>query len=290
MQSQVGCESRPGEVRVRRLVYDLGMHGGEDTAFYLKRGFEVVGVEANPRLVEMLDEKFAREIRFGQLRIVGKAINSHPGRAKFLVNAVSVWGTLTEAFAERNAGEGAEAHEIMVECVTFADILREYGMPYYLKMDIEGCESFCLDDLREFSGRPRYISVESRATSPGNGFADTLRELRTLCELGYHRFRYLDQATIPGRTDELTGEGEPIRYTFPEHSSGPFGKDLGHGWHSYAGAAVAGLSLRAVDDVCGQNGRLRGRRGMHRMGRIRARLTGRPEHWYDLHACMEEGR
>jgi FkbM family methyltransferase len=271
---------------VRRLVYDLGMHRGEDTAFYLRRGFEVVGVEANPQLVRMLSEKFAPELRSGQLRLVGKAINSHPGRARFLVSSVSVWGTLTEAFAARNANEGATASEIEVECVTFADILGEHGMPYYLKMDIEGCETFCLDALRGFSKRPQYVSIESCATSPGNGFGETLEELRRLRALGYRRFRYRDQAMIPGRMSELSGEGEPIRYTFPAHSSGPFGKDLGRGWRSFAGAAATGLLLRAVDDVCGQNGRLRGRRGMYRLGQVRARLTGQPEHWYDLHASL----
>jgi FkbM family methyltransferase len=273
---------------MRRLVYDLGMHCGEDTAFYLRRGFEVVGVEANPRLVGMLRETFASELRTGQLRIVGKAINAHRGRARFRVSDVSVWGTLTEAFAQRNDAAGAAAEEVEVECVTFDDVLREHGMPYYLKMDIEGAETCCLDALHGFLDRPRYVSVESCATSPGCGFADTLRELRTLRALGYRMFRYRNQTTLPGRTVDLAGEGAPIRHTFAAHSSGPFGRDLDGRWRGLAGAAATGLLLRAIDDVCGQNGRLRGRRGTYRMGRLRAQLTGRPEHWYDLHASLAE--
>jgi hypothetical protein len=34
------------------LVYDVGFHQGEDTAFYLKKGFRVVAFEAHPRLAE----------------------------------------------------------------------------------------------------------------------------------------------------------------------------------------------------------------------------------------------
>jgi hypothetical protein len=30
------------------LIYDLGMHRGGDTQFYLEKGFRVVAVEANP--------------------------------------------------------------------------------------------------------------------------------------------------------------------------------------------------------------------------------------------------
>ena len=36
----------------RRLIIDVGMHNGDDTAFYLAKGFEVVAVEANAALVE----------------------------------------------------------------------------------------------------------------------------------------------------------------------------------------------------------------------------------------------
>ena len=31
------------------LIFDVGLHRGEDTEFYLKKGFRVVAFEANPR-------------------------------------------------------------------------------------------------------------------------------------------------------------------------------------------------------------------------------------------------
>lgn len=34
------------------LIYDVGFHRGEDTAFYLKKSFRVVAFEAHPRLAE----------------------------------------------------------------------------------------------------------------------------------------------------------------------------------------------------------------------------------------------
>ena len=52
-----------------KLVYDVGMCRGEDTEFYLNRGYRVVGVEANPALVKSLREKFATEQERGQLHI-----------------------------------------------------------------------------------------------------------------------------------------------------------------------------------------------------------------------------
>ena len=262
------------------------MHRGEDTEFYLRRGFDVVGVEANPQLVEILLQKFRLDTRRGRLAIIDKAIGARQGRTRFLASSASVFGTLSQAFAGRNARLEVGTYEIEVECVAFADVLREHGIPYYLKIDIEGSEFLCLDALAEFSQRPRYISIESRATSPGCGFLDTLKELQTLRALGYRRFKYLDQASIPGRDDYLTGEGEPLRYTFPRDSSGPFGKDLVGPWQSYATAAMTGMVLRGVDDLCGHSGRLYGRSGVWRLRRLRTRVTGRLEHWYDLHASL----
>jgi hypothetical protein len=34
------------------LIFDMGLHKGEDTDFYLRKGFDVVAFEANPFLIE----------------------------------------------------------------------------------------------------------------------------------------------------------------------------------------------------------------------------------------------
>jgi hypothetical protein len=56
------------------LVYDVGMHEGEDTAYYLKKGFHVVAFEANPELIARNKRRFAPEMVSGRLVIVEGAI------------------------------------------------------------------------------------------------------------------------------------------------------------------------------------------------------------------------
>ena len=56
-------------------VFDLGMHNGDDTAFYLERGFRVIAVEANPDLCEQNSVRFKRMLSRGELVIVNKAIH-----------------------------------------------------------------------------------------------------------------------------------------------------------------------------------------------------------------------
>jgi len=51
------------------LIYDVGMHNGDDTHYYLLKGAKVVGVEANPALHIALRDRFAGAINSGQLHL-----------------------------------------------------------------------------------------------------------------------------------------------------------------------------------------------------------------------------
>jgi hypothetical protein len=86
----------------RNLIYDVGVHVGEDTEYYLKKGFQVVGVEANPMLCGELLRKFDRPIADSRLKLVNKAISGAAGLTKFYVNSdVTAWGTLDEKIGYR---------------------------------------------------------------------------------------------------------------------------------------------------------------------------------------------
>ena len=125
--------------RNNNLIYDVGLHKGEDTEFYLKKGFDVVAFEANPSLVEFCRDRFARELSSGQLRLVQGAIAlpASTGKVKFYVNkTVSVWGTIDQAWVARNAAHGKDSEEIEVDQINMEDVFEKYGIPFYLKIDI----------------------------------------------------------------------------------------------------------------------------------------------------------
>ena len=99
-----------------RLIYDVGMHVGQDTAFYLAKGFNVVAVEANPLLARAGEKKFSSFIRDGRLTILNVGIGAEAGVFPFYVNdTLSEWSSFNK---EIGAREG-KFHEITVECVTF---------------------------------------------------------------------------------------------------------------------------------------------------------------------------
>jgi FkbM family methyltransferase len=68
-----------------KLIYDVGMHNGDDTAYYLRRGFRVVAIEPNPTLVATASERFCREIEAGELKILNVGVAAEDGELPFWV-------------------------------------------------------------------------------------------------------------------------------------------------------------------------------------------------------------
>ncbi len=162
------------------LIYDVGMNDGSDTAYYLSKGYRVVAIEANPILVEQAQVRFASDIADGQLTLLGVGVGAEDGIVPFWINDErSEWSSFVKEFACQN---GTSCHQIDVQCVRFRDVLEEHGVPYYLKVDVEGSDLYCLRDLSP-NDLPQYISVE----------AHHLEYLCVLHELGYNAFKCLNQ-------------------------------------------------------------------------------------------------
>ena len=213
------------------LVYDVGLHRGEDTAYYLKKGFRVVAFEANPELVVHCRRRFSDEIDSGRLCIVEGAIApaSVGRKVTFYQNPMSIWGTIDDSWVTRNEKIGFSSSKLEVDRVDVSDSFREHGIPFFLKIDIEGADTLVLDALRDFDERPQYVSIESEKVN----FADLEAELEMLGRLGYTTFRPVQQRDVPGtvlRTRSL--DGREIEHVFEPDASGPFGEDLEQPWLS----------------------------------------------------------
>jgi FkbM family methyltransferase len=162
------------------LVYDVGMNNGDDTAHYLHRGFKVVAIEADPTLAADARERFADAIAKGQLELLNLAIGPRDEMAEFWIcDEKREWNSFDRSFSSRN---GLPHHSIPVRCRPFREVLQEYGVPLYLKIDIEGHDHYCLDAL-DSADLPRYISLEM-------GPFEMLFRLRAL---GYTGFKLITQ-------------------------------------------------------------------------------------------------
>ncbi|QGM45384.1 FkbM family methyltransferase [Methylocystis heyeri] len=211
------------------LIFDIGLHEGQDTEFYLKKGFRVVAVEADEDHCKAVAEKFADAVADGRLTIVNKALAKEAGTVTFYKSAFSVWSTLDPEFDKRNRRQGMETTLCEVEATTMADLLQEFGVPYYIKLDIEGLDVVALQGLRFSNELPAYISMESEKDS----FRALRREFEILEGLGYDEFKIVPQQRVWRQQPPRPAlEGVYVPHRFEKGSSGMFGEEAPGQWMS----------------------------------------------------------
>jgi FkbM family methyltransferase len=266
----------------KNLIYDVGAHTGEDTEFYLKKGFDVVAVEASPELILRVRKRFESSIDKGQLSLVEAAIAEHTGEVDFYLNETeSVWGTARLEWAERNRRLGAQSRKIKVNAVTFGSLLQQYGIPYYLKVDIEGSDLLCLESLAHFPVRPRFVSIESDKQS-WNGL---LHEFEVFLRLGYNRFKIIDQQkTHLQVVPNPEREGTLVKHRFQPECTGLFGDELPGTWITAEKAIEQYKSIFAKYRLYGDFGKFRDNMGVRVLRRLPFVGEHRKASWFDTHA------
>jgi FkbM family methyltransferase len=218
------------------LIYDIGLHKGEDTDFYLRKGFRVVAIEADPDLVAHCEQRFSEFLERGRLTIVPGAIVDPKlaftaRKVTFFKNdEVSVWGTVSADWAARNDRRGSPSRAIDVDAIDLVDVIATHGVPRYMKVDIEGADIHCIEALGRLCHRPDYVSIESDRS----GFGGIVGEIDLLASLGYDAFQAVEQARIPRlqRPPKPAREGAFVEWTFEPGSSGLFGAELPGRWKS----------------------------------------------------------
>jgi FkbM family methyltransferase len=224
------------------LVFDFGFHNGDDTDFYLAKGFRVVAVEANPHLVQRGIVRFERHIRNNQLVIVNKAVSETVGVQNFYIHPVkSDWSSCFQELAE---SDGSKAEVVTVETTCLADLCNLYGVPRYLKIDIEGCDLIVARQIYHLQEKPKFVSFETSKRDYAGIFA-------YMYVSGYVGYQLINQVNNEAReTPNVAGEGKSVDYKFSQYSSGYFGEDLPHDkWLCYDEALVRYIKYKELKQI-----------------------------------------
>jgi FkbM family methyltransferase len=211
------------------LIFDIGFNNGDDTGHYLARGFNVVAVEADPALADAGRRRFADAIATGKLRLLNVGIAQSAGHAEFYVNhSEDTWSSFVPELGQR----GGKFSVVSVPTTTMSALLKEFGTPYYVKIDVEGYEWPCLRDL---AATPQYVSVE----------AHRLEYLAFLWSKGYRQFKVVNQNEHDARF--APGSSGPVSDTIADWDTletaaydwlhirlgRPERSALGHGWYDF---------------------------------------------------------
>lgn len=184
-------EGRP----LDRLMLDLGAHDGTDSAYYLHRGWKVVAVEAHPGLARGLTDMF--HLCPLECRVVNRAISPEGKEARLYVSDKGLAGETHSIFPDKV--KRCEPEGYTVPGTTVGKLFDLYGVPFYMKVDIEGADVLAMRQLHEWSkvGRnvpPAYLSVELSWDHP----EETLEIFSHLAYMGYDLFRLADQFNPEG--------------------------------------------------------------------------------------------
>jgi FkbM family methyltransferase len=257
------------------LVFDIGFHVGEDSEYYLHRGYRVIAVEADPELIAKGRARFDTFVTSGQLTLLHRAVSDvDDAQVHMTRSACSHWTSLYRDIANR---EFAAIGTFAVSSVRLDTLMRIYGVPFYCKVDIEGLDATAASTLLESSCRPAFFSLETECVGDDLAMndADALYTLRILEALGYTHFKLVDQDSLQVLSDEqfynvnlarefeVSPSGPSIGhhrvsptdsfanlnskhgFEFPPYGSGPFGVELAGQWVDLAHAERLLLMHRA---------------------------------------------
>lgn len=157
-------ELRPGD-----LVFDIGANEGFKTDLFLRLGAKVIAMEPDEMNQSILRERFAH-LRIVQkpLVIVGKAVSDKSTQEIMWIDgAGSAVNTLSQKWAKslkENKGRQTYAHfglnfaqSKTVETTTLEELMSTYGVPIFIKIDVEGYE---LNVIRGLQRPVPYLSFE----------------------------------------------------------------------------------------------------------------------------------
>jgi FkbM family methyltransferase len=178
---------RPGD-----LVFDIGANVGNRTKVFLRLGARVVAFEPLSSCARMLRKALADNSSF---KLVQKALGERPGTAQIRIGSARVLATLSEEWirAAHQSGrfgkeDWQEARE-EVAVTTLDEVIREFGQPAFMKIDVEGFEPQVL------AGLSQPIRSGSLELNP-ELLSGTLACLDRLTSLAAYRFQYSSGETM----------------------------------------------------------------------------------------------
>ena len=168
------------------LVFDVGANIGHYTWKYEKLGAHVVAIEPQTENFQKLVEEFGHN---KNVMLVNQGLDEKPGTRELIVGATdSVFSTMSPEFmrAVIQSGHASTARwgqSRHVPVTTLDLLIEEFGLPDFIKIDVEGFEYQVLKGLT----RPiQTLSFEFRSEY----IQSTLNCIAHLSHLGNYEFNY----------------------------------------------------------------------------------------------------
>lgn len=134
------------------LVFDIGAHVGNRVSSFRRLGARVIAVEPQPLFISVLHHIHGRD---PLVEIVERAVGAEAGQLELHINTENpTVSTVSETFLRQASGapgwEGQTWDDSLnVDVVTLDRLIARYGVPAFIKIDVEGFEDSVLRGLSQ---------------------------------------------------------------------------------------------------------------------------------------------
>jgi FkbM family methyltransferase len=199
------------------LCFDIGANIGRKSEELVKMGARVICVEPQADCLNSLFSKFGSN---SNVVIIQKAVGSSRGMGKLFKASENTISSMSTDFIStvkngRFSGYTWESTPVECEIVTMDDLINEFGIPDFCKIDVEGYESEILNGL---SKSIPLISIEFTPELKKNSF-DCIKRMESL---GQYEYNYSSQECGKFSFDWISSE-EIIEFLNTINSTREFG-------------------------------------------------------------------
>ena len=119
---------------MENIIFDIGFHKGEDTLFYLLKGYRVIAVDADPDLINEWQNIFKKYIENGKLLLLNYVISdTNDVDTDFYISPNTIWSSTKVSISSRMC---CKAIKKKIKSKRLDHLFHEYGTPFYCKIDI----------------------------------------------------------------------------------------------------------------------------------------------------------
>ncbi len=117
------------------LVFDLGSSKGDYTKVFLELGANVISIDPNPVNSEILLKRFKHN---SSVNVLNVGVSNMEGKFPFYVAERKDNSSFSKLFVQENNIKVMKT--IPIKTLTLKELIKKYGVPDFIKIDVEGYE------------------------------------------------------------------------------------------------------------------------------------------------------